>query len=117
VVPATPPHTGLTYTTARALSEAHDRLYAALEFFRKRGFEVTGEVGDPNPVDAVHDAIHSEEYDEIVLSTFPAGASRWLKMDLPRRLEKNFGVPVTHFVSPPPNAAVIPVGAQGFHTP
>lgn len=117
LVPATPPDEGLTYTAAEAASQAQERLDKALHYFRERGYDVSGEVGDPNPVDAVHDAIHREPFDEIILSTFPAGASRWLRMDLPSRLERQFGLPVSHFESQLPNAPEIPAGAQGFRTP
>jgi hypothetical protein len=34
----------------------------------------------------------------VILSTLPPGPSRWLGMDLPHRVERRFGVPVTHVV-------------------
>ena len=34
-------------------------------------------------------------FDEIVVSTLPAGVSRWLRLDLPRRLRRRCGLPVT----------------------
>jgi hypothetical protein len=33
-------------------------------------------------------------YAGVILSTLQPGASRWLKQDLPHRLERTFGVPV-----------------------
>ena len=41
------------------------------------------------------------EFDEIVVSTLPTGSSRWLGLDLPRRLEKLTSVAVHHVVSQP----------------
>jgi hypothetical protein len=60
--------------------------------------EVTGEVGDANPVYAVQCVQNrGEPIDEIILSTLPPGPSRWLKADAPSRMAKAFpGVPVFH---------------------
>ena len=78
---------------------AKARLQGALERFRAAGLEAEGMVGDPDPIAAVHDAWDPKLYDEIVLSTLPTGASRWLQVDLPHRVEKMTGAPVTHVVS------------------
>jgi len=53
-------------------------------------------VGDERPLDAMRDAMRRVPCDEIILSTLPSGASRWLKMDLVSRAERAFPVPVTH---------------------
>ena len=55
---------------------------------------MTGEVGPAHPVVAVNLAIDRLSPDLIILSTLPAGASRWLHLDLPHRLHRRFGVPV-----------------------
>jgi hypothetical protein len=41
------------------------------------------------------------KFDEVVVSTLPTGVSRWLGLDLPRRLEKLTGVSVLHVVAQP----------------
>jgi hypothetical protein len=98
VVPATPAH-GLTWTDGEVLGVARRRLSAAIDALRALGAEVDGEVGDASPVVAAADVLRrGPPYDEIIVSTFPPGVSRWLKMDLPRRLERLFGVPVCHVV-------------------
>jgi GABA permease len=74
----------------------------ALERMRAAGLEVTGTVGDPDPVVAVHEQWDPRRYDEIVISTLPTGASRWLQIDLPHRIERICDVPVHHVVSKPP---------------
>ena len=96
VVPATPQGELLTWTEGRSTAIAQDRLDRALARFRDLGAEADGEVGDKNPILAIQDALRHGAFDEIILSTLPAGASRWLKMDLPHRVERSFGLPVTH---------------------
>ena len=81
--------------------EAESRLSAALARLAADGVEATGEVGDSDPVRAVGHALAGGEYDEIIISTLPAGASRWLRMDLPSRLRRRFGLPVVHVVGAP----------------
>src|SRR5689334_8369278 len=60
-----------------------------------------GAVGDANPVLAIADLVRDREFDEILLSTLPPGPSRWLRQDLPHRVERRFGLPVTHVVAVP----------------
>jgi hypothetical protein len=99
VVPATPPGEHLTWTEGEAQAIAQRRLDRALENFRDRGAEADGQVGDANPLLAIEDALRREKFDEIILSTLPPGASRWLKLDLLHRVERSFDVPVTHLVA------------------
>jgi hypothetical protein len=51
-------------------------------------------VGDPQPLDAIQDAVNLHGFDEIILSTLPARVSKWLKLDLPSKV-KGLGLPVT----------------------
>ena len=37
-------------------------------------------------MDAIEEALHDGDYDEIILSTLPRGASAWLHIDLPHRV-------------------------------
>jgi hypothetical protein len=59
------------------------------------GGEVTGSVGDPEPLMAIQDAIHLGNHDEIIISTLPARISRWLHVDLVSKT-RGLGLPVTH---------------------
>jgi hypothetical protein len=59
------------------------------------GHQVTGSVGDPEPLMAIQDAVNLGEYDEIIISTLPLGISRWLKLDLVSKA-RGLGLPVTH---------------------
>jgi hypothetical protein len=101
VVPATPPREHLTWVEGDARAIARERLDRALAWFGALGAEVSGAVGDARPMLAIGDALREQRFDEIILSTLPAGASRWMRMDLPSRVSATFGLPVSHVVSPP----------------
>src|SRR5947209_2517170 len=70
------------------------------------GEAVTGDVGDPEPLMAIQDAVNLGDYDEIIISTLPLGISRWLKLDLVSKA-RALGLPVTHVLaeSQEPSAA------------
>jgi hypothetical protein len=59
------------------------------------GSEVTGHVGDAEPVAAISDTLHEREVDEIIISTLPRRLSRWMHIDLPSKI-RGLGLPVTH---------------------
>jgi hypothetical protein len=96
IVPATGGRSADREAAGRSLEKALGRMRAA-------GLEVSGTVADPDPVVAVHEAWDPARFDEVVVSTLPTGASRWLQIDLPRRIEKITDAPVTHVVSTPPS--------------
>jgi hypothetical protein len=58
------------------------------------GARVEGMVGVASALDAVQDALNLHGFDEVILSTLPARVSRWLHLDLPRKIAA-CGVPVT----------------------
>lgn len=62
------------------------------------GQEVTGDIGDAEPLMAIQDAVNLGDYDEIIISTLPLGISRWLKLDLVSKA-RGLGLPVTHVVA------------------
>jgi hypothetical protein len=79
---------------AREHTEPH--LAKALERLRGEGLQVEGTVGDGDPLAAVQDAVNFGDFDEIIVSTLPVRASKWLKLDLPTRVGRATGLPVTH---------------------
>lgn len=83
----------------KAVDEArrrtHHRLARILDRIRAAGGEADGEIGDPDPYTAAKNALERHTFDEVIVSTLPAGISRWLKVDLPSRLERVAEVPVT----------------------
>jgi len=99
LVPASPPDDTLVFTEGLCRAHAQERLDEALSVLQERGVEATGEVGDHDPVNAVLDVLNTgREVDEILLSTLPAGPSRWLRQDVPHRLTRAVHVPITHVV-------------------
>ena len=92
-----------TLVMPRSGTGSAERLNEALEALRASGLgKVEGRVGDPDPVVAAMDVWDPMEFDEIVVSTLPTGVSRWMGLDLPRRLQKLTGVTVHHVVAEPP---------------
>jgi hypothetical protein len=91
-----------TLVTPRSGPESERLLADALEGMRKAGLQkVEGRLGDPDPIVAVSEVWDPREFDEIVVSTLPTGMSRWLGLDLPRRLERLTSVSVRHVVAQP----------------
>jgi hypothetical protein len=58
------------------------------------GARVEGLVGDASPLTAIQDALNTQGFDEIIISTLPARVSRWLHLDLPSKA-RGLGLPVT----------------------
>jgi uncharacterized membrane-anchored protein len=50
-----------------------------------------------DPMDAVEETLRNGRFDEIILSTLPHGLSRWLHIDLPRRIGA-LGLPTTTII-------------------
>jgi hypothetical protein len=100
LVPAFP-----TVFDPEALESRHTIELAIPLLEEATGTTVRGIVGDPDPFAAVQQALKDTPYDEVIISTLPARVSRWLKRDLPQRVER-LGVPVT-VVTAPPAAAMM----------
>jgi hypothetical protein len=100
LVPATHPHDH-AWTDGQAEAAAREKLADGLAAFREMGVaDVEGDVGDANPVYAVDAVVRDDpDFDGIIVSTLPAGLSRWLKVDVPSRLAKQFKFPVTHIAA------------------
>lgn len=76
-------------------AEAGATLELALPLLEEAaGSSIEGIIGDHNPFDAIADAVNSRGFDEIILSTLPVRVSRWLRSDLPSKLQV-LGLPVT----------------------
>jgi hypothetical protein len=78
--------------------EAERRMRRALSELRAAGIEAHGQVAHPDPYTAAMQAIEDERVDEIIVSTFEAAESPWMRRDLVQRLNNDAGVPVEHVV-------------------
>ena len=59
---------------------------------------VETEVGDPDPVQAIEDALRQFPADEVLVVTRPGDKAGWLEQDAGEEASERFGVPVTHLV-------------------
>jgi hypothetical protein len=99
------------------------RLDEALAMYREAGIEAEGVCGDANPFDAVAECWDPRFHDEVIVSTLPGQSSRWISSDLPARIRKLTGAPVTHVVAhdmrpeptvgPAPEHETSPLGPLG----
>ena len=101
VVPATPiKHLG-GWTEGESRAVAAEAGTRAQEELGRHGVKLLDvRVGDPDPVEAAADEWNLRpDYDEVILSTLPAGISRWLKGDATNRLTRRLDLPVKHVVA------------------
>jgi hypothetical protein len=92
LVPATPITNLLVWEEGETLEVARRRAASARDRLQARGLRVAeARTGDPDPLAAIADEMHGgHRYAGIVVSTLPAGLSRWLRMDLLSRLRRQF---------------------------
>jgi len=98
VVPQNNPSAGLVIYDEAVHDSAQARVDLALSLVAGEGIEATGEVGDLDPFLATMDAIATRRPDEILISTYPAASSGWLRRDLVERIRNASGLPVEHIV-------------------
>ena len=97
LVPASPHGVAWAADMHAGSTEAEAHMQHALERMRRAGLDVVdGTVGDPDPIGAVEDALNRDNFDEVVVATLPRHLSRWLELDLPNRVSRSTGLPVTH---------------------
>jgi hypothetical protein len=97
-VPRTNPRHGNVIFDDAVFDAAQVRIDLARKVLREEGIEAVGEVGDPDPYSATMDAISEHDPDEVLISTFPAASSGWLRRDLIERISDAAGIPVDHVV-------------------
>jgi hypothetical protein len=82
------------------IAVAKSNLETELRRLREIGATADGAVCDPDPMKAIEKTLAQQQFDEIILSTLPPGASRWLALDLPHRVRRRTDVPLTVLSAP-----------------
>jgi hypothetical protein len=88
-----------------ATRRARTRLSLVLGRLHDAGLTAAGVIGDPDPYTAVMNALQSFRVDDIVISTFAATKSGWLRADLVDRVRNATGKDVEHVVQRNPSPA------------
>lgn len=100
LVPATPVKHLTSWTSGESRAIARERADSARRLLEETGVAVIdARVGDPDPYQAILDAMAVDNFDSVIVSTFPPGISRWLGADLINRLGRSIEVPLTHVVA------------------
>jgi hypothetical protein len=81
---------------ARAV--AQERLGRSLRELSRLGIDARGEIGDPDPLQAIEDALRTFGPDVLIISTHPEGRSNWLERGIVSGARERFAVPTTHVV-------------------
>jgi GNAT superfamily N-acetyltransferase len=97
-VPRTNPRQGNIIYDEAVFDAAQVRIDLARKIMREEGIEAIGEVGDPDPYTATMDAIAEHHPDEVIISTYPAASSGWLRRDLIERIADATNLPIEHVV-------------------
>lgn len=73
---------------------AQGRLEMELERLGAEGIIASGGVVQSDPYEAISDAAGRQHYEGIIIATHPSTVSRWVHLDLPRRVERELQIPV-----------------------
>jgi hypothetical protein len=79
-----------------ATRRARTRLAMVLRRLRDAGLTASGMTGDPDPYTAIMNALQAFRVDDIIISTFAATKSGWLRADLIERVRNATGKEVEH---------------------
>lgn len=102
LVPATPVSSLLVWEEGETIDVARRRAASARAGLEQGGLRVVeARPGDQDPVAAIGDEMHAgRRYAAIIVSTLPAGISRWVRMDVVSRVRRNYPhQPVIHVVA------------------
>jgi hypothetical protein len=75
---------------------ARERLTRFITQLRDNGITASGMIGDPDPYDAVMNALSLFTVDHVVISTLPGARSGWLRAQLVERVRNSTAAKVDH---------------------
>lgn len=81
-------------------AEATHRLRACVACLAGDRIRAEGRLSDPDPVQAIADALHAFTADEILFITGPQRSSTWLRQNAIDRARHRFPQPIEHVVMP-----------------
>lgn len=92
LVPATPVSSLLVWEEGETMELARRHAAAARDRLEQHGLRIVdARPADQDPMAAIADELHDGHvFAGIVVSTLPAGMSRWLRMDVISRVRRNF---------------------------
>jgi hypothetical protein len=97
VSPQNEPRAGFVVYADSRRSSADRRLRRTLDLLHQAGIAARGAVVDPNPLQAIKDAVYEYRPDEVIISTHAGERkSSWLRANLVERARKALDVPVEH---------------------
>ncbi len=85
-------------TDEEATEGARERLSQLLDELQELGVEAEGHLGSAHPLDAIDGVLADRHFDEVIIATLPKRVSRWLGADVPQRVQRKYGIPVTTVV-------------------
>lgn len=74
--------------------QAEERLERILKLLRKSGLQASGEVGDPDPVQAAQDALLKAPADEVLIFEHAEGQAEWYENGLYERAKESLEPPL-----------------------
>src|SRR3954462_15667935 len=99
ISPQNEPRAGYVVYADSRRSSAELRLRRTLDLLHEAGIAARGAVVDPDPLQAIKDALHEHDPDEIIISTHPGELrSSWPRPDVIERAGKVPDKPVEHVV-------------------
>jgi nucleotide-binding universal stress UspA family protein len=81
-----------------ARAQAAEKAEASARAVAPEAGRTEAEVGDPDPVQAIEDALREFPADELIVVTHPGEEAGWLEKDTAREALERFDVPLTHLV-------------------
>jgi hypothetical protein len=117
IAPQNEPRAGFVVYADSRRSSAERRLRRTLDLLHEAGIAARGAVVDPDPLQAIKDAVYEYRPDEILISTHPGQLkSSWLRANLVERARKGLDIPVEHVevdvTSPRERAHVLVIANQ-----
>ena len=85
-----------------SIERAEEVAQESVERLEEAGIAASGDTGEPEPIQALEDALATFPADELVLFTHPNGSRNWQEEGVVEDAEQRFDIPVRHLLIDPP---------------